>query len=181
MRRMVDERMEIAELAPMDEDDEIIDPGTLPSADSGDIEAGQRAKPLQPLGQWHETGDERLSGRGGGDRADEADADDMEAGVLSPLAHEAGGAVAPAVAFSCPLDTEEGRAAAWALHAKLTNTVRVRSPTLEQVADAFRAIDGRVFQSGPIENFEELAKARQWNWAQVISLGVVLHPGLTPG
>jgi len=70
------------------------------------------------------------------------------------------------VPFGAPLESPIGMRAAWALHEKVTREKRVLNPTSEQVASAFASIKGRTFQSLGIENFDSLAKARGWSWAQ---------------
>lgn len=157
-------------MAPADEDDEILDPGTLPSVIAADLGAGGRPAQmpwLRPLRKWQAVGGVHARLHDGqSSNAQQASEDvDLEAGAPQDDGADDVDSAAP-VPFGAPLDSPQGLRAAWALHLQVTKQPRMEHPTVEQVAAALTSVHGRSFASLGIENFDELAKARNWGYMQ---------------
>jgi hypothetical protein len=152
------------EMAPVDED-EILDPDAMPSADAADRPV--RLPRLRPFGSWQKAGGvhARLHDGESSSELQASEDVDLEAGAPQDDGADDVGSAA-AVPFEAPLDSPQGLRAAWALHLQLTQQPRMEHPTVEHVAAALAAVDGRSFTSLGIENFDEVAKARRWGYVQ---------------
>jgi hypothetical protein len=157
------------EITPVDEDDEILDPGAMPSVDIADLEAG-RPVPMswmRPLRNWQAAGSAHARLRDGESSSSLQASEDVDLEAAMPQddgADDVGSAAA--VPFGAPLNSAQGLRGAWALHLQVTKQPRMEHPTVEQVAAALASVDGRSFTSLGIENFDELAKARSWGYMQ---------------